>query len=61
VDCDKEEQEDEKLSGTSSDAGPVTEAPVTGTVKVNKVVFGWYVEESRTPYTAVLQRHGAHC
>ena len=41
MDCDKEEQEDEKLSGTSSDAGPVPEAPATGRVKGNKVVFGF--------------------
>jgi hypothetical protein len=41
VDCDKEEQEDEKLSGTFSDAGPVPEAPAKGTVKWNKVVFGF--------------------
>ena len=39
MDCDKEEQEDEKLNGTSSDAGPVPEAPAT--VKGNKVVFGF--------------------
>jgi len=39
MDRDKEEQEDEKLSGTFSDAGPVPEAPVTGTVKGNKFVL----------------------
>jgi hypothetical protein len=55
VDCGKEEHEDEKLSGTFSDAGPVPEAPATGTVKGNKVVFGWYVKESRTSYTAVFK------
>jgi len=52
VDCGKEEQEDEELNGTFSDAGSVPEAPVTGTVKGNKIVFGWYVKESRTTYTA---------
>jgi hypothetical protein len=55
VDCGKEEHEDEKLSGTFSDAGPVPEAPATGAVKGNKVVFGWYVKESRTSYTAVFK------
>ncbi len=47
MDCDKEEQEDEKLSGTFSDAGPVPEAPVTDTVKGNKVVFGWEMKGNR--------------
>jgi hypothetical protein len=55
VDCGNEEQEDEKLSGAFSDAGPVPEAPATGTVKGNKVVFGWYVKESRISYTAVFK------
>ncbi|MCI0665063.1 MAG: hypothetical protein L0220_28705 [Acidobacteria bacterium] len=55
MDCGKEEQEDEKLSGTFSGAGPVPEAPVTGTVKGNMVVFGWYVKESRTTYTVVFK------
>jgi len=55
LDRDKEEQEDEKLSGAFSGAGPVPEAPATGTVKGNKVVFGRYVKESRTSYTAVFK------
>ena len=55
VDCGKDEQEDEKLSDTFSDAGPVPEASATGAVKGNKVVSGWYVEESRTSYTAVFK------
>jgi hypothetical protein len=47
VDCDNEKQEDEKLSGTFSDPGPVPEAPVTGALKGNKVVFGWEAEGNR--------------
>jgi hypothetical protein len=55
VDCGKEEQKDEKLSGTFSGAGPVPEAPVTGAVKENKVVFGWEAEgNSGVIYTVAL-------
>ncbi|HKQ93613.1 MAG TPA: hypothetical protein VJZ77_23340 [Blastocatellia bacterium] len=55
MDCGEAEHEDEKLSGTFSDAGSVPEAPATGTVKGNKVVFGWYMKESRASYTAVFK------
>ena len=56
MDCDKEEQEDGKLSGTFSDAGPVPEAPATGTVKGNKIVFGWEAEGAReTTFTVAFK------
>ena len=56
VDCGKEEQKDEKLSGTFSDAGPVPEAQVTGALKGNKVVFGWEQEGNRAvTYTVAFK------
>jgi len=56
MDRDKEEQEDEKLSGTFSGARPVPEAPVTGTVKGNNVVFGWEMEGNRgTTFTVAFK------
>jgi len=39
-------QEGEKLSGTFSGIGPMGKRPVTGTVKGNKVVFGWEMKGS---------------
>lgn len=50
-------QEGEKLSGTFSGDYEFYRAArqITGTVKGNKVVFAWYVKESRTPYTSVFK------
>ena len=56
MDCDKEEQEDGKLSGTFSDARPVPEAPATGTVKGNKIVLGWEMEcDKETTFTVAFK------